>query len=170
MSSPGKLTLRELIALGLLAAMMIGTKVAMAALPNVHLGCVILAFTVALFGWKALYTAMVYVLLEGAVYGFGIWWICYLYCWPLLVALLMTVRKKESTLLFAGVTALFGYGFGALCEIPYLFLSGWKTAVAMWMAGIPYDLIHGTANFILCMLLLPPLKRVGEKLGPMMKK
>lgn len=164
MSSPGKPKLREVIVLGLLAAMMIGTKVAMAALPNIHLGAVILAFAVMLFGWKALYTAAVYVVLEGMVYGFGLWWVSYVYCWPILVALLMTVRKQDSPLLYAVIAGLFGLCFGALCEIPYLFIIGWKSSAAMWMAGIPYDLLHAAGNFILCLLLLPVLKKLRGKL------
>ncbi len=164
MSSPGKPKLREVIVLGLLAAMMIGTKVAMAALPNIHLGAVFLAFAVMLFGWKALYTAAVYVVLEGMVYGFGLWWGSYVYCWPILVALLMTVRKQDSPLLYAVVAGLFGLCFGALCEIPYLFIIGWKSSVAMWMAGIPYDLLHAAGNFVLSLLLLPVLKKLRGKL------
>lgn len=170
LSSPGKLTLREVIALGLLAAMMIGTKIALAALPNIHLGAVILTFTVAFFGWKALYTAAIYILLEGLVYGFGIWWISYLYCWPLLVAALMAVRKKDSPLVYSAVAAAFGFSFGALCEIPYFFLIGRKASFTMWMAGIPFDLVHGAANFALCALLFPPLQKLGKHLLPILKK
>ena len=167
-SSPGKPSLRELIVLGLLAAMMIGTKVAMAALPNIHLGAVILAFAVMLFGWKALYTAAIYILLEGMIYGFGIWWVSYLYCWPILIAMLMAVRKQDNALLYAVVAGVFGLLFGAFCEIPYLFLIGWKASVAMWIAGIPYDLLHAGGNFFLCLLLLPTLKKLRPKLLAML--
>lgn len=170
MSSAGRPTLRELIVLGLLAAMMIGTKVAMAALPNIHLGAVILSFAVMVFGWKALYTAAVYILLEGMIYGFGIWWISYLYCWPILVSMLMIVRKQDSPLLYAVICGLFGLLFGLLCEIPYLFLIGWKASAAMWMSGIPYDLLHAGGNFCLCLLLLPALKKIRGKLLEALKK
>ena len=172
MSSPGKgrPSLRELIVLGLLAAMMIGTKVAMAALPNIHLGAVFLSFAVMLFGWKALYTAIIYIVLEGMIYGFGIWWVSYIYCWPLLVCMLMLVRRQDSALLYAILSGLFGLAFGALCEIPYLFLIGWKASVAMWIAGIPYDLLHGGGNFVLCLLLLPTLKKLRPRLLASLKK
>lgn len=29
-----------------------------------------------------------------------------------------------------------------------------------WIAGIPYDLIHGVSNFILCIILFKPLNKV----------
>ena len=33
---------------------------------------------------KTLYIIYIFALLEGLIYGFGIWWIMYLYAWPML--------------------------------------------------------------------------------------
>ena len=42
----------------------------------------------------------------------------------------------------------------------YLFVTGWETAFALWVAGIPYDLIHCGSNFVLTLLLYKPLYKV----------
>jgi len=67
--------------LALMAALIFGTKVALAGIPNVNLNSVLIILTVVFFGWKALYTVYVYVLLEGLVFGFSVWWVGYLYIW-----------------------------------------------------------------------------------------
>lgn len=164
MSSPGKLSLRELSVLSLMAALIFASKVAMAALPNIHLVAVLLVLTTLTFGWKSLYTVFVYVLLEGLVFGFATWWFAYLYVWPLLVVLTMALRKAQSNILYALLTGVFGILFGVLCLPAHLFLVGWKGAFSWWLAGVPYDLIHGVSNFVLTLVLLPPLVKLLGKL------
>lgn len=161
-SSHGKL--RDLIALSLLAALAFGCKVAFSALPNIHLTAVLLLLCVIGFGWRAMYASAVYILLEGLVYGFGIWWISYLYCWPLLILLGLAVRRYHSYVLYAVAGCISGLSFGALCALPYLFLSGWEFTLTWWLAGIPYDLIHGVSNLILCLILLKPLDMLLQKI------
>lgn len=154
------LRVREMAALALMAALMFGAKLALAWLPNLHLGALLLTLTTLLFGWRALYTALLYTLLEGLVYGFGLWWVSYLYAWPLLVAMIMPLRRGRSWLLLSLAAAVHGYLFGALCAIPVAAISGLRAAAAWWAAGIPYDLIHGTGNLVLCLCLLRPLDSV----------
>lgn len=158
-----RLTLRELVELSLLAALMFGAKVAMSMLPNVHLGAVLLIAATMRHGIKALYMAFVYVMLEGLIYGFGQWWISYLYIWPLLVLAVLPFRKRKSWLILSVIGAMHGYLFGALCAIPVAVLGGIPAGISYWIAGIPFDLIHGTANFVLCIVLLPPLDRLSQK-------
>ena len=161
--SDKKLSVRELVLLSLMAALIFGTKVVMAALPNIHLVGVLLVLTTLLFGWKALFTVFVYVMLEGLVFGFGIWWVSYLYIWPLLVLAVLPLRRKRPWVLLSLIAAVHGYLFGALCAIPFAVTGGLRAGVAYWVSGIPFDLIHGTANFILCLVLLKPLTGLLEK-------
>ena len=157
------LRLRELLALSLMAALMFGSKVALSILPNIHLGALLLIAATLRFGPKSLYTAFIYVMLEGLVYGFGLWWISYLYIWPLLVLAVLLLRRTRSYFVLSIVGALHGLFFGALCAIPIGFISGFAAGFSYWIAGIPFDLIHGAANFILCLVLLRPLDRLTQK-------
>ena len=63
------------------------------------------------------------------------------------------------------VSTLYGLTFGFFCSIPYLFVGGLRTAVSWWIAGIPYDLIHGTSNAVLALVLFYPLRSILRKIA-----
>lgn len=154
-----KLTVREMTVLAVLGALTFALKAAMMALPNIHPVAVFIIAGTICFGWRMMYAVAVYVMLEGLVYGFGIWWISYLYIWPLLVCVTMLFRKTEGRLFWAVVAAVFGLCFGALCSIPYLFIGGWTAAFSYWLSGIPFDIVHCIGNFAVVFALLPSLIR-----------
>ena len=168
MNSPspraGKLSARELCILSLLAALMFATKVALSGLPNIHLNAVFLILTTVFFGWKAMYTVSIYVLLEGLIYGFTLWWFGYLYTWPILVVVAMLFRQNRSALVWAVIAGVYGLLFGPLMYIGYFaILGGWRGFAAMWIAGIPYDLIHAASNFLTVLVLFKPLSQVMDR-------
>ncbi len=160
------MTLRELIELSLMGALMVGTQVAMAALPNVNLISVLIILTVIIYGAKAFYSVAVFVALEGLIYGFGLWFINYLYVWAILTVIALIVRKNEIALIWAAIAGLFGLCFGLLCSIPYIFIGGPTLALSYWVSGIPFDIAHCISNFVLTLLLINPLKRLLIKLRP----
>ena len=159
-----KLTARELCILAFFAALIFVVKAALASIPNVNLNALLIILVTLYFGWKALYTVSVYVLLEGLIFGFNIWWFSYLYIWPLLVVLVMAFRKNRSPLLWAILAGIYGLLFGPLMYIGYFaILGGWRGFAAMWIAGIPYDLIHAVSNFLTVLILFKPLSRVMDR-------
>ena len=79
-----------------MAALIFGSKVALASLPNINVNAVLIILTAVFFGWRSLYTVYVYVLLEGLVFGFSIWWIGYLYIWAILAAVGRTKRVQQE--------------------------------------------------------------------------
>ncbi len=148
-----------------MAALIFSSKVALAALPNINLNSVLIILTVVFFGWHALLTVYVYVLLEGLVFGFSIWWFGYLYVWDVLVVAAMLLRKNESALVWAVVAAVFGLCFGPLMYLEYFAINGgWEMFFAMWVAGIPYDLTHCIGNFVFTLVLYRPLYKVMRRL------
>lgn len=132
-------------------------KIAMTFLPNVEVVSLFIILYTLAFGRKTVYAIFTFIFLEGCLYGFGLWWIMYLYAWPLLSFLAWLLRKYDRPLPYAMLSGVFGLFFGALCAIPYLFIGGWSMAFTWWISGIPYDLIHCGANFVLCMILFKPL-------------
>lgn len=155
----GKLTSRELCLHAMLGALLFALKMVFAALPNIHPVAVLIIAGTLCFSWRMLYSVGVYVLLEGMVYGFGLWWLSYLYIWPLLVALTLLFRR-EDRLFFTLLAGAFGLCFGALCAVPYLFIGGWQMALSYYVAGIPFDALHAFGNTVLTWTLLPVLLRV----------
>ena len=146
-----------------MGALIFGAKFALASLPNVNINAVLIILTTLFFGWRALYAVAIYVLLEGLVFGFQIWWFSYVFVWPLLVVVAMAFRKNDSALIWAVIAGLWGLLFGPLMYIPYFcILGGWKGYFAMWIAGIPYDLTHAAGNFVFTLVLYPPLHKVME--------
>ena len=142
-----------------MGALMFASKAVMASLPNIHIIAVLIILGTVFFGKYIFFSVAVYILLEGLFYGFGLWWLCYWYLWPLLAVVALLFRKNSSPFLWAVAAAVHGLLFGALSTIPYLFISGWTVAVSIWAAGIPFDLAHGTGNFVLTLVLYRPLYR-----------
>ena len=158
-----KLSVRELCMLAFFAALMFSVKTALASIPNVNLNALLIILAAVYFGWRALYAVGVYILLEGLIFGFSIWWFSYLYIWPLLVVLVMLFRENDSPLLWAILAGVYGLLFGPLMYIGYFaVLGGWRGYAAMWIAGIPYDLIHAVSNFLTVLSLFKPLSRIMD--------
>jgi energy-coupling factor transport system substrate-specific component len=159
-SLSGKNRLRELIVLAMIAALMVATQVALAALPNIHLVAVFVILAAMLFGWRSLYSVYIFVVLEALIYGLSMWVINYLYVWTVLAIVAIAFRSNRSALFWAAVSGAFGLGFGALCAIPYAIAGGWAAGFAYWVAGIPFDLLHCASNAVLAFVLLMPLYRL----------
>lgn len=155
---------RDIALIGVMVATIEVVKQALAFIPNVEMVTLLIVLYALVFGRRIYYAIPAFVLIEGCLYGFGIWWIMYLYIWPLLAFLTRVFKKQESPWFWAVFTGSFGLMFGALCSIPYFFIDGWHGALTWWVAGIPYDILHGISNAVLCLVLFRPLYRVLKKL------
>lgn len=159
-----KLAIKDIVLIGMMVAMLEAAKLSLAVIPNVELVSFLIILFTLYFGGKIVYVIGAFVLIEGVMYGFGIWWIMYLYVWPLLALITWLFKKQESMWIFAVISGVFGLLFGALCSIPYFFVGGWQMAFSWWIAGIPYDIIHCISNFIICMVLFVPMRRIMKKI------
>lgn len=156
---------RRVVLCAMLAAVMTALQAAMAPLPNIEpVSLLILVYTL-VFGRDVFYIIYTFVLLEGLLYGFQLWWVTYLYIWSLwaLAVLLIGRGQDHSPLLWAAASGSFGLSFGALDAIPYL-AGGPAAAFSRWAAGIPFDLLHCAGNFCLALALERPLYRLLAKL------
>lgn len=152
---------RELVELALLTALTVAGKEMMNVLPNIHPVTLFFLLGVLLYGRRALYAAVAFSLIEIALYGVST--LPYLYIWPLLVLTALPFRRQTSPLFWGVFSGIFGLSFGAMCAIPYLFAGGWAAMVSYWVAGIPFDLVHGLSNAAVSALLLMPLYRVCRR-------
>lgn len=156
---------RQAALFSLLGAVLFAGKMAMAGLPNIEPVSLLVMLYAVCFGWRGLYAVCVYVLLEFAVWGVGLWSVCYLYVWPLLFCLARWLRPMESSLGWAALSGCFGLLFGALCAPVWWVTGGWASAVSWWVSGLPFDLLHGSGNFALALVLFKPLRRWLDRLG-----
>ena len=145
---------------------MLVSKLALEFLPNVHmLAALTIAYTV-VFRKKALYPIYVYVLLNGIVTGFSLWWIPYLYLWTVLWGVTMLLPKNMEPQVAAPVymvtAALHGFLFGTMYAPAQAIMFGldFKATISWIIAGLPWDAIHGVSNFFMALLVLPIVKTI----------
>ncbi len=166
-----KIALKDIAVTGLMVATIEVAKMALSFLPNIELTSFLLILYTLTFGRKVAYTVPVFILIEGMVYGFNLWWIMYLYAWPLLVFLTHIFKKNTSVWFFSVFSGIFGLMFGALCSIPYFFIgwsggtimSGIAHAATWWVAGIPWDITHCIGNFVIMLLLYTPARHTLQR-------
>ena len=159
-----RLTARDITIMALMVAIIEVSKVALAQIPNVELTSFWVIMFTLYFGTRIFYVIPVFILIEGMMYGFNLWWIMYLYAWAMLALVVLLLRKMNTAWDWSFVSGMFGLLFGFLCAIPYIFTSGFAGAVAWWIAGIPWDLVHGMANFVIMLVLYKPMKLVMSKM------
>ena len=161
-----KLNIKEAVLFALLGALMLVSKLALEFLPNVHmLAALTIAYTV-VFRKKALYPIYVYVLLNGIVAGFSLWWIPYLYLWTVLWGVTMLLPKnmkpKVAVPVYMVTAALHGFLFGTMYAPAQAIMFGlnFKATISWIIAGLPWDAIHGVSNFFMAILVLPIVKTI----------
>lgn len=165
------LSIKDIALIGLMVAVIEVSKAALAHIPNVELTTFWIMMFALYLGKRVYYAVPVFILIEGAIYGVGLWWIMYLYLWPLLAFVTMRFKKSDSVLTFSLISGTFGLLFGLLAAIPYLFVgyfeggirNAFSVATAWWIAGIPWDLLHGISNFILMLVLYHPISSVMKQ-------
>ena len=153
---------------GLMIAVIEVCKLFMQGLPNIELTSFLVILFTLRFGRLSLYAIPAFILIEGLIYGFGLWWVMYLYAWPLLTLVTRAFSRTDSAFFWAVVSGIFGLLFGALCAVPYFFIGfvsggvsqGLTQMFAWWIAGIPFDLIHGVSSFAIMLALYRPMSNL----------
>ena len=171
-SNKPRIEIKDIAQIGLMVAVIEVCKAALAFLPNIELTSFWLIMFTLFFGWKIVAVVPVFILIEGSIYGMNLWWIMYLYIWPLLVLIVWLLRKNDSAVFWAVLSGVFGLCFGALCSIPYIvigfssggFINGIRSGFVWWVAGIPWDFIHCAGNFVLMLILYRPVRSAMKKI------
>ncbi len=159
-----KISLKELLALTMLGALLALGQWIMQGLPNIEPVSLLLMVYTYKFGWKALIPTYVFVGLELLLFGFNIWNIMYLYVWAILVLVCLPFRRFRRGWLFAVISGLFGMSFGILCSVPYFFAMGWEFALSWIASGFTFDTIHGISNFAIALVLYVPLTKAMDRI------
>ena len=166
------LTIREICVFAMLGAVMYLSKLLLEVPPNVHLlACLTVAYTL-VYRKKAIFPIMIYVMINGIFAGFALWWIPYLYLWPLLwLAALRLPRNPHGwrgTLLCMALCGAHGMLFGTLYAPAQaiLFHLSFKGMLSWIVAGLPWDVIHMCGNLAAGVLVLP-IVRLLRRIDPL---
>lgn len=165
------LSVRDIALCGMMVAVIEVCKVVIG-LPNIELTSFWIIMFTLYFGNKVFYIIPVFILIEGAMFGFHTWWIMYLYMWPALAMITKAFKKSDSVWTFSIISGAFGLLFGFFCAIPYVVIGitedgisgGLYAGFTWWVAGIPWDLVHCAGNFVLMLILYRPVRNMMNKL------
>lgn len=150
--------IRRLVLSALMGALLAAGKQAMSGLPNIEpVSFLIILYTLEL-PRETPGAITVFLLLQGVLYGFGLWWVMYLYVWYLLALLAWVLRRCSHALVWACVSGAYGLCFGGLCVAVYLAAKTPAFALSWWLSGLPYDVLHGAGNFVLMLALYRPVR------------
>ena len=155
--------------IGMMIAIIEVCKVVMMHIPNIELTTFWIIMFTLYFGNKILYVVPAFILIEGCMFGFGMWWIMYLYLWPLLALVTWIFRKSDSIWTWATISGMFGLLFGFFGAFPYIVTSGVYGAFTWWIAGIPWDIVHCIGNIVLMVVLYHPIRYVMKQVNRLMK-
>ncbi len=159
-----KLSIREMVLFSILGAIMFASKMITEFLPNIHLLAMFtIAFTV-VYRAKALFPIYIFVLLTGIFYGFGLWWVPYIYLWPILWGMAMLLPQnlpdKINIPIYMTVGMMHGLLYGTLYA-PFQALAfglSFEGMLAWIVAGLPWDFVHGIGNLCATTLTVPIIK------------
>lgn len=164
----------------LFGALLVASKEILAAVPGIELVSLLIIAWTRVFRTGAIPGIAVFIVLEGVLYGFGLWWTMYLYIWYILWAVVMLIppsrhemtakRRVAAAFGWAVLSGAYGLSFGALTAIVYFFRGGPATAFAYWLSGLPYDAAHGLGNFAVALVLAVPLIELLTKLDHRMTR
>lgn len=166
-----KVTTKDIAFIGIMVALIEVCKVALMGIPNVELTTFLIIMFSIYFGNKIFLVIPVFILIEGTMFGFGIWWVMYLYMWPSLAIIAMKFKNMDSAFGWSILSGIYGLLFGFFCAIPYVvtgtfdggIINGLYAGFTFWIAGIPWDLVHGIANVVIMFVLYKPVKDVMYK-------
>ena len=158
-----KLTVKELVLIALLSAVLLVSQVALAVLPNIEVVSLLVILYTLFFKKKTLYIIYIFALLEGLIYGFGTWWFMYLYVWTILWGIATLFKEEKNPVIWAFISGFYGLFFGTLCSVPYFIIGGVQMGLSWIAAGLMADLIHGVGNFIVALVLFKPLYVAFQK-------
>ena len=108
---------REIVIYGILSAVLLAAQVSLGFLPNIEIVTLLILVYTLVFRKKVFFIIYIFVFLEGLIYGFGLWWINYLYVWSIQALITLLFRKNDSVWFWSILSGIYGITFGALCTI-----------------------------------------------------
>lgn len=154
----------DLALMGMMVALLEVVKVSLMVVPNVELVSLLIVICTIVIGKKTFLVVIAFSIIECFLWGFGIWNIGYIYVWPILVLVALLFRNIRNPLVWAIVLGFFGLSFGGLFAITNLVISGKEAAIAYWISGLMFDIIHCISNFVLTLILFKPLYSILRKI------
>jgi len=166
-----KLVARDLTIFATLGAIMFLSRMAMLAIPNVHLLAMFIASFTLVYRAKALIPIYVWILIEAVAGGAPLWLIPYLYVWLPLWGVFMilgrfNIPNKVCVPLYMVICALHGLTFDVMYSPWSMYLMGLPMTFEAWwayiVAGLWWSIAHAIGNFAAATLIIPLATLMGK--------
>ncbi len=150
---------KETIILALFAALMLISKEALAALPNIEVVSLLIILLTHRVGLKSLWSVYTFVAVQFLIYPSGIWMAAYTYVWAILVFAVVALRRFAGVAVYTIVAGIYGILFGVLCSVPAFLVGGFGYGISWIATGLTYDVFHCIGNILTTALLFYPLDK-----------
>ncbi|MDR0426679.1 MAG: hypothetical protein LBH24_05890 [Clostridiales bacterium] len=166
--SIAKNSTKRIALIAVMAATLIGGKIALASLPNIEIVTLLCALYGYVLGPIGIASIGIFIPCEILIWGPGPWVVSYCVYWPLVCVVFYILRKAQVknrwllTLTAAVLTVFFGF-FAGLVDVG-LFMgfydNFWLRFSIYYMRGIGYCAIHVACNIALFSTAFVPIKQV----------
>lgn len=163
---------------GICAGVLECGKLALAALPNIEVVTLLTAVFGYVFGWAGIGSALVFVMIEPMIWGFGPWVVSYCIYWPLvaLVYMFFGKIKLENRYILTGTAVLLTVFFGLLTSfVDLLFFSqsveGFLVRFGAYYArGVLFYLLQTGCNTVLFFTVFNLLAKKIAAISPIKQR
>lgn len=167
-----KITVKELVTLSMLGTLMFLGQYIFQFIPNVEVVSLFVIILSLIYDKKIFYSIVLFELLMGFSYGFGMWFLGYVIIWPMLAIITICLKSNLRghyfrLSLFSGI---FGFLFGVFYSIFYIFVGGVNLAFTYWISGIVFDIIHMLSNYFIMLFVGETLYNIIVKMNALYLK
>ena len=149
---------KDIVLIGLLAALLKSSQMILSFLPNIEIvSLLILIFAIRLGAKRTVYITVLFSILNIMLWGLNLATIGYFFVWSgygVVCSIFSKILNTEiKVALFLG---LFGIMFGGLFALLYLPM-GYSYALSYWINGFIFDIVHAVSNFIVGLWAFKPI-------------
>lgn len=162
-----KITVKELVALSMLGSLMFLGQYIFQFIPNVEVVSLFVIIFSLVYDKKIFYSIVLFELLMGFSYGFGVWLLGYVIIWPMLAITTICLKNylREHYFRLSLFSGVFGFLFGGFYAIFYIFVGGFNLAFTYWISGIIFDIIHMIGNYFIMLFVGKSLYNIIVKMN-----
>lgn len=150
-----KNSIYEYIILAICSSILTVSKFLMSYIPNIEPVTLLIIIYTLIFGFKrTMIITIIFVLIEGYLWGFDLWVISYIFVWPLLVIITQIIKNKikNNFMLWSLFAGFYGMIFGILCAIPLIIFDK-SFAYSTILSGIFFDAVHMVGNYLIMLIV-----------------
>jgi hypothetical protein len=169
-------TTKKIALTGILAALLIGGKWALSAIPNVEIVTVLIGSFGFVFGpWVTVMATLAFVVEEALIWGFNTWVVSYFIYWPLVAVVFSFLgvlmrrktadRRKKLTIACTVTAVVLTSFFGVLTSLVDVglvtgnFTDFWQRFAIMYARGVAFFVFHIACNLVLFVTAFVPLTK-----------